>query len=126
MNKALIILFLPLYVILSVGLNIQVHTCGGESEAMLATTAAEDPCGCADELSADRCCTTEISTVKIDDAQQASIAAVVTPLTVLEILAVDLPMQITVDGTDFSQHFLSSFSPPPLTDLTVRNSVFLI
>ncbi|MFA6470259.1 MAG: hypothetical protein WCW35_15285 [Bacteroidota bacterium] len=126
MIKLRIILFLPLYVILSVGPNILVHTCGGESEAMVATTTTEDPCGCTDEMSADRCCTTEITTIKIDDAQQASIAAGAQPLTVLEIVPVDQTMRLLLPHSDFTQLFLTSFSPPPLTDRTVRNSVFLI
>lgn len=127
MKNILTILFLILYTTFSVGLNIVVHTCGGESEATLATTTYEDPCGCNDESSADKCCTTVITTIQLDDTQKSSIAPNIEQLVALDAVSMEAPFSQSTLDSKFETHFLSSFSPPPPNnDLCIGNSVFRI
>ena len=126
MKKFLTISFLSLYAIFSIGLNIVVHTCGGESEALLATTKVEDPCGCADEMTTDKCCTTVWTTVQLDDTQKASITTINEQLVVLDILPSNTTRTQLLHDSGFTSHFLSSFSPPTADNLHILNSVFLI
>lgn len=106
-------------------MNILIHTCGGESEAMLATTKAEDPCACGDEMYVDDiCCKTELKTVKIDDVQTAVSIHVEQNLTLIGIV----PVQ---EISTFNIHHLSfviavDTSPPSNKDFQIANSVFLI
>lgn len=126
MQKILTIALLFVYLTLSVGLNILVHTCGGESETLLATTRVEDPCGCNDDMSSDKCCTTEITTIQLSNEQKASVTTIDQRLAVCG----DVPVcTVIVDhslDSEFSSVFLSSFSPPPTYDRNIVNSVFLI
>lgn len=126
MKNILTIMLLMLYATFSIGLNIAVHTCGGESEALLATTKIEDPCGCADETPANKCCSTVITTVQLDDTQKASISSIVDQLIVVDARPTDASFIQKHHDSGFAFHYLSSFSPPPKCDLCIVNSVFLI
>jgi hypothetical protein len=126
MQKIVTIVLLFVYLTLSVGLNILVHTCGGESEAILATARVEDPCGCDDDMSADKCCTTEITTIQLSNEQKASVTTIDQQLVVCGEAPVCTVVVDHSDGSEFSSVFLSSFSPPPAYDRCIVNSVFLI
>ncbi len=117
---------LIVYTVLTAGVTIIVHTCGGESETIMATATVEDPCGCDDEASMDKCCTTEIHTSKLDDAQKISAASIVETLTFLGY--VQSPLFSLALNNDQEQTFqVTPFvSPPPNTDRQIVNSVFLI
>ncbi len=126
MKKFLTISFLALYLTLSTGVNILIHTCGGESTALVATGTVEDPCGCDDAEESEKCCTTELKSVRLDDVQKISVGPLCESLTVLETLPV-------ISGTaGYSadpfvvDRLLTSFSPPPPDDLCVVHSVFRI
>lgn len=120
------------YLILSVGMNILVHTCSGESTATVATTKAVDPCICSDktpgaqlEMNAeDMCCTTELKSVHLDDAQT------VTPANVEQnLIAVGTVPTIGILSFDIHRSLfviLGDTSPPSNKDLHISNSVFLI
>ena len=126
MKKIFSILLLLVYTILTMGMTVIVHTCGGESKAMVAASTAEDPCGCADEMPVDKCCTTEVSTVKLDDAQKISTATIIEKLTVVEQIHVPLfSISLNINSQQPFQ-FTQYVSPPPITDITIINSVFLI
>lgn len=126
MKKLFTILLVILYGIFTAGVNVMIHTCGGESEALIATTSFEDPCGCSDELPGDRCCTTEITTVQLDEAQQSVLSISLDPLQVTAVRSLcecgsDLMPSITVaDGR------IDTDSSPPDLDLNILHSVFLI
>ena len=126
MKKILTISFLTLYVTLSAGVNILIHTCGSESTALFATGKVADPCGCDDENSADKCCSTVMKTVQLDDAQKAEVCTACEPLTVHEIIPFIAGNEHAAEDTFLFNHFLISFSPPPLDDLCVIHSVFRI
>lgn len=127
MKKAFTILFMALYLVLNVGLNVMVHTCGGESEALLATTAIEDPCGCADDMSsADMCCSTEIKTIKLDDSQKIAAAQPVEQLIANDLFFVESPSVELFQDSSYCLIAFISFSPPPNKDYQVSNSSFLI
>ena len=125
MKKLLIISLLTVYVALSAGMNIFVHTCGGESTALLATSKVEDPCGCDDESEADKCCTSELTTVQLDAAQKVSTGMVCHPLTVTGIVPNIAGIVQTADERSLFNRQFTSFSPPP-DDLCVVHSVFRI
>ncbi|MFZ4621977.1 MAG: hypothetical protein ACOYNS_15555 [Bacteroidota bacterium] len=126
MKKILTISFLLLYVTLSAGVNILIHTCGGESTALIATGTTEDPCGCDDENSADKCCTTELKTLQVDDAQKAAVCTACEPLIVHEVLSFISGNEYSVNDPLLFDQFVTSFSPPPLDDLCIAHSVFRI
>jgi hypothetical protein len=132
MKHIFTILFLIIYLILSVGMNILVHTCSGESTATIATTKAVDPCVCEDETSAsqpnfsmaDMCCTTELKTVQIDDAQTITPANIEQNLVAAGILPT---IEISTFDTQRSSFIIfNDTSPPPDKDYQISNSVFLI
>ncbi len=127
MKKAFTILFLILYLVLDVGLNIMIHTCGGDSEVLLATTTMEDPCVCDDGMPTDdMCCTTELKTVKLDDSQKTVAEPTVEKLTALNLLFVETASVALFHDSSFRIHAVIPFSPPPEKDYQVSNSVFLI
>ena len=115
-----------LYLTLSVGVNIIVHTCGDSTETFLATTSADDPCACSDMMPIDKCCTTVLTTVQLDDVQKVSIASIDDQLKVLEIVPVCYAIDPLPVDSGFKLYTFTSFSPPPPDDLCISNSVFLI
>ncbi|MBP6673509.1 MAG: hypothetical protein KA247_10190 [Bacteroidetes bacterium] len=125
MKKLLIISLLTVYVALSAGVNIFVHTCGGESTALLATSKVEDPCGCDDEADADKCCTSVLTTVQLDAAQKVSAGTVCLTLPVTETLPLIAGIAQSVDEYSLFNRLFTSFSPPP-DDLCVVHSMFRI
>lgn len=125
MNRFFIIPLLFVYLTMSVGVTIMVHTCGGESEAMVATTSAEDPCGCGDLMPEERCCTTELSTVKLSDEQKSASALAELQWTLLGTLPA--APSIVSPAVDLDTPLQSSIDPsPPPDDLCIVHSVFLI
>jgi hypothetical protein len=125
MKKLLIISLLTVYVALSAGVNIFVHTCGGESTALLATSRMEDPCGCDDEAEAEQCCTSFITTVQLDAAQTISTCTVCMPLPLTGTAAVNILVEPKSDERSLFDRHLTFFSPPP-DDLCIVHSVFRI
>ncbi|MFA5834535.1 MAG: hypothetical protein WDA22_13740 [Bacteroidota bacterium] len=126
MKNIFIIFLLALYLTITVGLNIIVHTCGGESDTMLATTTTEDPCGCGDEMPTDKCCTTELTTVQLEDAQQVSITTIIQPLIASDVVMPGMSFVQLLHDSNITSAFLTFFSPPPNNDLSITNSVFRI
>ncbi len=126
MKKTFVILMVVVYVILSMGMTIIVHTCGGESKAIIAVDNVKDPCSCGDEMSTDMCCTTEIKTVKIDDDQLSVVTPDAIKLFVVDILPLESFSLNTNRYSEFIPCFFSDTSPPLSNDLTVSNCVFLI
>lgn len=126
MKKLIIISLLTVYVALSAGVNIFVHTCGGESTALLATSKVEDPCGCDDDAEAEKCCTSELTTVQLDAAQKVSSGMVCQPLTVTGSIPNNAWIILTSDEQTLFNRQFTSFSPPPKDDLCVVHSVFRI
>lgn len=125
MKKTFTISFLILYVILNAGVNILVHTCGAEADIFVATTTIEDPCGCADEMSpSDMCCTTTVTTVKLDDAQKTVIAVQPDNVTAIEYLPAIALSSFNIEHSLFV--ISSDTSPPAQKDFQASNSVFLI
>jgi len=125
MKNLLIIPLMLVYLTMSVGLTIMLHTCGGETEAMVATTSTEDPCGCGEMMPEERCCTTEISTVKLTDEQKSAPVPAEQQWTLLGILAaVPDASMLTVDPAVPVVH--SADPPPPPDDLCIVHSVFRI
>jgi hypothetical protein len=132
-KKIFTISFLVVYLTLSVGMNILVHTCGGESQASLVTTSAKDPCVCDDGASSDEqstiapvdmCCTMEFKAVQLDDVQTVVPVHVEQNLSVAGILP-------SIEHSIFNVQYSTSniyldTSPPPDKDYQTSNSVFLI
>ncbi|MEW5799300.1 MAG: hypothetical protein AB1728_09860 [Bacteroidota bacterium] len=127
MKKAFTILFLILYFVLNVGLNIMIHTCGGESVVLLAATSADDPCVCDDGVPMDdMCCTTELKTVKLDDSQKTTAEPTAEKLAALDLLFIETEPALLFHDSGSRIHALIPFSPPPNRDFQISNSVFLI
>jgi hypothetical protein len=126
MKKTFTIALLLVYVTLSVGLNIMVHTCGGESDTLLATTNVEDPCGCNDMAAADKCCTTEVTTVKLDADQKANITSVEQQLSLCMTAPVCAAAVVRPAEPELASRILTFDSPPPSSDLCIDNSILRI
>ena len=126
MKKTFAIFMLLVYTILTLGMTVIVHTCGGESETIIAPTFFEDPCGCADEMPTEKCCTTEVAAAKLDDAQKATVTTLAQKLVVLDLLSNETDFPERFQGSGFRFEPLIPFSPPPNKDLQIVNSVFLI
>lgn len=126
MKNLLVISFVIIYAVFSAGVNIMIHTCGDESEALLATTSFEDPCGCADEAAADRCCSTSLTTVIVDDAQLSG--AVSSPITLWQngMIHHQSLFSTVAPCDEIGFHSSVPASPPPRYDLNIHHSVFLI
>lgn len=126
MKNLLVISFVIIYTVFSAGVNVIIHTCGDESEALLATTSFEDPCGCADEAAADRCCSTSLATVIVDDAQLSGAMNSVEALWPNGVIIQQSLFSTVVpcDGTELRSYI--PVSPPPQHDLNIHHSVFLI
>lgn len=125
MKRFLSILLLALYVVLSAGVTIQYHTCGGTTAVDLSPVPLEDPCGCDDtELPSERCCTVEIKAFQIHDDQ--STPAVVSFPTLdamtLQYFSADAPLYTS----SFTSHFFVDTSPPRAVSATILNCTFLI
>ncbi|MBP9212134.1 MAG: hypothetical protein KBF97_04985 [Bacteroidetes bacterium] len=125
MKNLLIIPLMLVYLTMSVGLTIMLHTCGGETEAMVATTSTEDPCGCGEMMPEERCCTTEISTVKLSDEQKST--APITELQWMLLGTLSAVPSVPLLSVDHSPSiFTADDPPPPLDDLCIVHSVFRI
>lgn len=129
MKKTFAILMLVVYTVLTAGMTIIVHTCGGETDTIVAITTVEDPCGCDDASAADimdKCCTSEVSTAKLDDAQKISAATIIEKLTVVGQLQTLLFVAQFNTGSEQQVQFGPTVSPPPNSDIIIVNSVFRI
>ncbi len=122
MRKVASIAFI--FLLLSGGVQILVHTCGGETTVEMMPGSTEDPCGCGDEGPGARCCTLELTCFQLDDMQKA----IATPLPILEMIgaaefppALDLPAKPSL-GTAV----VAGPSPPQSVSPTILNCTFLI
>lgn len=125
MKKILIISFLVMYALSTVGVTILLHTCGGESETLIVMTTISDPCGCGDGMTAgDLCCTSELKTVKIDDSQKVATTTGADKPVAFILLP---PVTVSPVETHYIQFITPINSSPPLPrDFQSSNSVFLI
>jgi hypothetical protein len=73
LKKTTTIFFLLIYCVLTVGMTVSTHFCGGKvtSVQVLPFFHKEDACGCDDTAIPDGCCKTEINTVQLNDEQIA-------------------------------------------------------
>ncbi len=125
MKKIFAISFIALYLILTVGVNILVHTCSGESDAMFAAVKIEDPCVCGENMPVDNmCCRTELKTIKVNDVQTSASVTIEQNLVLIGIIPA---IEISASAIRHSSFVIvSDTSPPPNKDLNISNSVFLI
>jgi hypothetical protein len=124
-RTALTIAFLGLYVVLGAGFQVLIHTCGGEVTVHVTPGKAEDPCGCSDMPEQDRCCTTQIVTVHLDDVQQA----VTSTLPGLDhAVAIDLtvPHEVLASPLAVRAPRTIDTSPPSSISPHILNCTFLI
>lgn len=77
MKRAALLTFIIFFLLLSGGIQILVHTCGGETTATLMPSSAEDPCGCSDSSPDGGCCTVELKTFHLDDIKQPATSGVI-------------------------------------------------
>ena len=122
-KKSIIILFLLIYTGFTAGVTIKVHDCGGEHSASLALDNT-DPCTGERVPMADMCCSTELKTEKISDAQTTIAIPSLHPLTCVGIVH---PLDISPVKIHHTSFVVSlDTSPPPNEDIHISNSVFLI
>jgi hypothetical protein len=120
-----IIAFLCLYLVLTAGFQILVHTCGGETTVHMLSGAGDDPCGCGDIPEQDRCCTTQVITVHLDDVQQGAAPSLPGP----DLVVTQMPPlsdHVLVDPSPAIMVLTAGTSPPPSTSPHILNCTFLI
>lgn len=126
MKKIFSILFIAVYLFLTAGVNIIAHTCGDETTIAVQPTSAKDLCACGDEMPTDMCCTTEFTTLKLDDTQTATVTTIAQKLVVIDFLTNESGLTNRFQVSGFRFEPLIPFSPPSNKDLHIFNSVFLI
>jgi hypothetical protein len=72
-KKITVILFLSMYLLVSVGITLSMHFCGDSitSVQLLPFAAHNISCGCDDAATPDDCCKTEIKSIQLNDDQIA-------------------------------------------------------
>lgn len=132
MKQFFAIFIFVVYSVFTVGLNVLIHTCGGESESMIVTTEAVDPYMCGDSMPAgsgmnivpaDDCCSTEFKMVKIDESQNipvSSFAGTVTETALLQTNDTASPHTLALPL------IVTPNTSPPHVEIHIFNSVFLI
>ena len=124
-HRTIIIGILLVYGFLTMGLNIMVHTCAGTSETIVGAMSAEDPCACGDEMSADdMCCTTSVTSLKIDDVQLN--AATIHLDRTDEVIGTIAPVVIIPHSAHYGLAVFTDTSPPYSHDKNILFSQFLI
>lgn len=133
MKKLMVIFFIIVYSAFSAGVTVLIHTCGGESEALFVVTETADPCVCGDEMSTDgraavhqtdMCCTIDLKTAKIDDAQKVSVSSF--EMKSMDIFELHCSTVVSAGDQPLVFTLANNTSPPPLKDFQISNSVFLI
>jgi hypothetical protein len=83
------ITLLLLYLLVTVGMTVATHFCGGEpvSSNLLDGTEQNAGCCCGDEGQMDGCCSTSIATLRLDDVHTVSGESLCAPLHVEQIPA---------------------------------------
>lgn len=124
MKRLVSIGFIALYFVLSVGVNVLIHTCCGFRTVDVMPASASDPCGCAAEFADDMCCTLVLQTIAIsDDQQSTSCYAPGSP----DCSAVLYPTGDILNwGLERAVRPSEEPSPPPGISSTILNCVFLI
>lgn len=117
------IAFLLLYVVFTGGLQVLVHTCGGHTSFDVMPASAEDPCGCSDEPATDRCCTTQLVTLKLDADQKAAVPVPAVPD--LLFTGVADPVRCDAPAPVFRASFTTP-SPPGRESLPIFHCTLLI
>jgi hypothetical protein len=123
-KRVVSIAFVLLFLLLSGGVQILVHTCSGETTVEMMPASAEDPCGCGDEGPDARCCTLVLKSFQLDEMQQVIATSLPTlePVAAARFpLALDLPAEPALD-----QLVAAGTSPPPAVSPTILNCTFLI
>jgi hypothetical protein len=125
MTKKLSISFILLYLMLSTGVQIMIHTCGDSKSISMIPLSTKSPCGCDDTNSENSCCKTEFKLFKLKDTQNRP-ALVQTENYLTEqtcISVVDQPLSVQHVSTI---HIELKYSPPSTTSTNILNCTFLI
>jgi len=125
MKAAFSIGVLGVYLLLAIGPQILIHTCGGETDIDIMPVAATDPCGCNDGPSQDACCTIQLVTFHLDEAQKVTVPAVERPVTAPVVLS---DAHMYSDVADPHAGVPSSLTPSPPIPIspTILYCTFLI
>jgi hypothetical protein len=117
------IALLVLYLAFTAGFQVLVHTCGGHTSYYVMPASAQDPCGCSTEPEAERCCTTQLVTMKLDADQKASVPASPAPLPVAAAHAVHADLLLPDPSP---RPVVGSTSPPSTVPIPILHCTFLI
>lgn len=123
MRSWISIALLVLYLAFTAGFQVLVHTCGGYTSYDVMPSSAQDPCGCSTEPEADRCCSTQLVTMKLDADQKASVPAAPAPPPVAVVPAVHADLLFSDPAP---RPVACSSSPPSTVPLPVLHCTFLI
>ena len=127
MKKGFPIFFVSLYLFLTVGVNILIHTCGGKATVVVATTSVQDPCRNCEGADVDEmCCSTVVKTLQINDEQLAVAPEIVNPLVIVDLLPIETISFQLLDSPIERGHYYTDTPPPSYQELNIVNSVFLI
>lgn len=110
MGRPLSLAILAVYLLFAVGVNVLIHTCGGDRTSEFMPISAEDPCGCTDMGSGDACCTLSLRSFQIDDEQNGASRTVAAPLASVGTL---LPIDDQFPSVDPALRPNVTDSPPP-------------
>lgn len=124
MGRPLTVAILAVYLLFAIGVNVLIHTCGGDRTSEFMPMSAEDPCGCTDMDPGDGCCTLSLRSFQIDDEQNGASRTETAPVaSVCAFLPIDnqfppVDPALRPNATDSS--------PPPRISPTLLGCALLI
>jgi len=123
-RKLASIAFILLFLLLSGGVQILVHTCGDETSVEMMPSSARDPCGCSDESPDSRCCTVELKSFQLDAMQQA-MATLLLKVETVAVVEVPSSLNLMLEPSVIQVTSVTP-SPPPSVSSTILNRTFLV
>jgi hypothetical protein len=125
MTKSFTILFLVLYLLLSTGVRVMIHTCGESTTTTMMPLSTRAACGCDDTNGEDSCCKTEFKLFKLEDAQNAR------AIVQIDKCSTEQTCNIAIDQSLPIQHISTipvefKYSPHPAVSTNILNCMFLM
>jgi hypothetical protein len=126
-KKTAKILFLSMYLLVSVGITLSLHFCGDSitSVQMIPFATHNNRCGCDDVTTPDDCCKTEIKSIQLNDDQIAvQIDQLTSPQTDVNLWA-ETPFEESFSSNSI-RTVLPASSPPEAPPLYILHCTLLI
>ena len=123
MKNLSIIAMVGAYLILSIGITMSFHVCGGRISSISLIAKKGDPCACGSKKMNDNCCKSKQLSLKIQTDHQKPLLAECKSTNTFSLTTFFIPNTSFVFGSYVRSLELINNSPPPL--ITTVSSLFL-